>query len=1124
MRDPLLDRDFLLKLDNDRNRLITVKLIALDLEENPLEEIIGRVTSGSINIDGSSSVRRTCSLSLIANELNINDYYWGFKSKFQCFIGLENRIDSQYPDTIYFPMGTYIITSFTTSQNLTSYSISIQGKDKMCLLNGDIGGNITAISVDFGQLTEQQKDGSLVKTKLLLKDIIREAVREYAHEPLQNIIVNDLDEAALELMEYRGATPLYLVYDNLIGEITNNTLNENSEYYVHTGTNSAKKVYIYDIDEEYNDPPMYRFDHRINLNFENNQIQPTKFYSTKAAAEKGGNDYYTICKAELGDVVGYRLTDLTYAGDLICNAGESITSMLDKIKTMLGDYEYFYNLEGKFVWQRKPASANVSWNNLIQNEGDVIHGESASYTSAITYSFENHKLLSSVSNNPALNNVKNDYSIFGQKTLSTGTQIPVHLRYAIDKKPIAYRAYDGTLYATQSLPEEQKRIIESIPKSIEEIEEILSQHEKAPLPEGLSDEWWDVWDWGEYYKQLTQEYPQGTMNSYRSTEDGYTQVDLTRYFPLGQKEDFPPGYSYSRGWNAYNNLFLFDTINGKLGFTGHNPGCSHNYEQYFMKNYIKYGEQGYNFHAYIYKPVIPQTVITDALSGKYVNYIREKEIIVDWREIIYQMASDYMKHGTQDANNYERVIDTSNFSQDEIDKGIYYIKVEKYYRAQEYKKNRQYYIKVEDENHKISYNEVDNVNADTNFVRNEYYYKSIEEKYDLAKNYQEKYTEVSLNDNTYIKDTYYQKKDDKWQLCHFKDYDSSITYYKKTPDYYKYVDFNYRLRTYNADWYPEGITGYEQYYTDMMSFWRDLYDPNYVGSFDVAGVTKKLYYKEGSKYYWFKNQYGEPFQEDQVYYTEDLYGNWRAHKNLTKDDFNNYSEYYFLPIQGKDNITSEIGLSDDYIFYGSRIYYTFRTGQYYPEYSGETEIDENGNVTQLKHPFAYWNVDIWTSPEDLTFWFDFLDTEGELSQYSIPRIGDRPKAENNTNIKAIYYRETPNVIFVNTDEQKLSLKATKPGYTFISINNSVDHLFKISSQGQSCNDKLNTLLYQNAVATESISLTSIPIFYLQPNTRIYITDEESHINGEYILTKIGYNLAYNGTMSLSATKAVDRIY
>jgi hypothetical protein len=33
--------------------------------------------------------------------------------------------------------------------------------------------------------------------------------------------------------------------------------------------------------------------------------------------------------------------------------GETLTSMLDKIVNMLGEFEYFYNLDGKFVFQKK---------------------------------------------------------------------------------------------------------------------------------------------------------------------------------------------------------------------------------------------------------------------------------------------------------------------------------------------------------------------------------------------------------------------------------------------------------------------------------------------------------------------------------------------------------------------------------------------------------------------------------------------------------------------------------------------------------------------------------------------------------------------------------------------------
>jgi len=69
-----------------------------------------------------------------------------------------------------------------------------------------------------------------------------------------------------------------------------------------------------------------------------------------------------------------------------------------------------------------------------------------------------------------------------------------------------------------------------------------------------------------------------------------------------------------------------------------------------------------------------------------------------------------------------------------------------------------------------------------------------------------------------------------------------------------------------------------------------------------------------------------------------------------------------------------------------------------------------------------WNKNVYESPEVLNFWFDFLDSEGELSQYSVKNVGPRTKAINDTNIKSIYFRETPNVVFVKdqTEASKMS--------------------------------------------------------------------------------------------------------
>ena len=64
---------------------------------------------------------------------------------------------------------------------------------------------------------------------------------------------------------------------------------------------------------------------------------------------------------------------------------------------------------------------------------------------------------------------------------------------------------------------------------------------------------------------------------------------------------------------------------------------------------------------------------------------------------------------------------------------------------------------------------------------------------------------------------------------------------------------------------------------------------------------------------------------------------------------------------------------------------------------------------------------------------------------------------------------------------------------------------------------------KHVLSASTISITSLPIYYLQPNTLIYVEDKESGIKGDYILNSFSLPLTYNGTMSISATKVYDPI-
>ena len=872
--NPLLDKDFLLELDKHREREVYARIIALTFDEQPVETIEGQVTSGSINIDGASAVRRTCSLSLVAKNLNINDFYWGIKSKFKLEIGLKNQINDIYDDIIWFPQGTYLITTFNTSQTTNNYNISISGKDKMCLLNGDLGGSLPA-SIDFG--VEEYFDiesGVTTYNNIPIPQIIREAVHGYAGEPYHNIVINDLDEAAVELLEYRGDVPLYMIRNVNSDEFINYTVNGETTCYLESDTDFINSIFIKDLEV---------YDPRLLVAAEVD-VEPTRIKFNDPTVR---DNTFTVAKLEYGQAAGYRRTELTYAGNLISNIGESITSVLDKIKNMLGNYEYFYNLEGQFVWQRKKTFTSTSWNNIVK-VGDEQYVEDAAQSASYSYYFGEGNLITSFQNSPVLNNLKNDYAVWGKRKTTSGVEIPIHYRFAIDSKPEKYVKLDGTVITIED------------------------------------------YDWREIIYQMADDY-------YKH----HTENDFLARVAAANRDTYPSGR------------------------TG--------YEQYYI-DIMSFWRELYNPYP----------------NAEYIDYE-----IIDTdspNDNVFQTDDELYVKGT-----YEKVDDINQYSLDELyiyrnDLGSTYMMLDlldgfplpDYYSSFDETASNKYYLNNgENEPLPIPTSRKDSI------MKSEIRIKAGEDNY----------TPITQ----YIKNN-------------ASDYD--IYYYN-----------------------PEGIYRVQ-----------NIADNN----------VKSLYYQEYvyGKFY-FKN-----------------------------------TGYYVMNIDGSK--ASETLIQNPIIY---------RVANY--AYVTPEDGDEDS---------VYWNKSIITSPTSLNFWFDFLDTNGELGQFAVKNVGIRTKAVNDNLVKSIYYREVPNVVFRTPDNN-----SDVSGYTSVQLGGDLENLFSISSQGKSAKDAVDELLYNYSYCIENITISAIPIYYLQPNTRIYVKDDASKINGEYIVSKMTIPLAYNGTMSITATKAPERL-
>lgn len=1012
----LLDKDFLRLLDLEKGKEIFAKIITLDFNENPLEEIEGRVTQGSITVDGTSSVRRTCSLSLVANELNIHEFYWGLNTKFKLEVGVKNTVKEHaeyqelyklYPDICWFQMGTYIISTFNTSQSTNQYTISIQGKDKMTLLNGEVGGVITPLSWDFGKIDEIDADGTIIKKEYLLKDIILESVHEHAQEPYWNIIINDLDDYGLELLEYRGDIPMFLIYSLNEGVVEQMTFTPPNEL-------------IGDID-----PETIIFDYRI-TRLEGEFEPPTVFINPddidKPEAEQRK---YTLMVAEYGDVIGYRTTELTYPGDLISNIGETVTSMLDKIVQMLGNFEYFYDLDGHFVFQRKKTYMKSTFTTITQNDKKVneIFVQNAAETSACSYSFDNSVLVTSFSNTPNFAELKNDYSLWGLRKGINGAEIPIHLRYAIDTKPWIYISYDEKIYITEKGLDQYQQVIDEYEAWLKQKQEqdIIASgktvFKKTQVPDFLQNsngksDWWDITNWAEYYFLLTGEYPEGSIGDYGveafkgllsfpngttmnfSHGSGQLVIDLERdtHNLFYGNSEYPGENGRKWGYNYIDrNSDNEHTSNSSWSPTQHGfDGCYHTYREFL------YLDANNNCQSFIYKPQIPTSEMTDRVIEMIDNVIiddfsldTDKTIVSDWRELIYQMSLDYnMYHHDED-----------------------------------------FLLKIDANN--------------------------------------------TLPDNSHV--------------------------------------------------YLGGHTGYEQYYIDINGFWRDLYDPYYTYSYYVSAPTKTQYSINKDKYFVFQNCANLSY--------EDLQSAVEAWTPLCGGDiFFIKSDFRTQKLSGLPNQTRYEQHPDKYLFV--RRCDTLKLSpdeEDIPSYRQALEYDRNETYySQFDDDFdkeTHWAWDVTNNPEGLNFWFDFLDTEGELTQYKVCKIGDRAKANNDTNIKSIYFRDVPTVIFVDVDTDIDTEKKKKgSGYTYVKLPEYLENLFAFSTHGKSAMDVLDEWLYQYSYCAESITINALPVYYLEPNTRILVRDDNSGINGEYIITRLTFPLTHNGMMSIAATKAVEDLY
>ena len=387
--DFLNDKSFLLKLDNERNRRVFVKITVLDRNEMPIRDIEGQITTGgNINIDGNSAMRRTASISFVAEEKNNNlddiDNLLSMNKRIKLSIGLENNIDKAYGDIVWFKQGIFIITNPSLSHSTTAVNIGLNLKDKMCLLNGQSAGTLPT-SVTFDSY-DQIVNGERVSMKQKFYDIIQTAVINYGGENAENVLIEDVPLQNKQIVHWTGSGTLYY----------------------------QPSSHKYQLEEPTEKPETWK--------------------------QFGYNDE-----------IGYVYTDFTYPKDLQTTINSNISSgVLDSIINYLGNHEYYYDIDGRFRFREKRNYLNNSYDPTINTrldnsgrEGVKIQPNGLSildntnyqvdFTRNDKYAYEfseNNSVVTSYTNSPNFQNIKNDFHIWGKN----GDAV-LHYHLVIKRKP-----------------------------------------------------------------------------------------------------------------------------------------------------------------------------------------------------------------------------------------------------------------------------------------------------------------------------------------------------------------------------------------------------------------------------------------------------------------------------------------------------------------------------------------------------------------------------------------------------------------------------------------------------------------------------------------------------------------
>ena len=500
---------FLFQLAKEQIIELHARLTILDFQERPIQDVTGRIINGSLNFDGQSSVRRTGNLTAfiehdVLSYMAINGLF-SLNKKIKIEIGVANNTNSytDYP-VIWFPQGIFAIINLSTSHSPSGTSITLQVRDKMVFLNGECGGVIPATTIFHEYEDLDPETGEYIISKPTIIQIIRELVNHFGGEQLGRILINDLEPRVKKVMRWNETMPVYFY---------THKIHSNLKYFTTTPFRVEDSVVIKQLKKEWEEyekeykeimdtknevPPPYTEEYYLEIEQEyrhkeakkNEAIEEeTAHIEAEIPIDKADVDDFLCTVYTKGQDVGYIYSDFYFPDELTANAGDTVCTILDKIKTALGNYEYFYDVDGNFVFQEIKNYLNTTQSTTVLNnlkllqqlqeqktqykidsdtliqalpeneraaaiatqqetlnrfDIQIFNAKTASEVrnylvdrtgGKAMYMFDDSEIITSISNSPQYPQIKNDFVVWGMRETVDGKTLPIRYHLAIDNKP-----------------------------------------------------------------------------------------------------------------------------------------------------------------------------------------------------------------------------------------------------------------------------------------------------------------------------------------------------------------------------------------------------------------------------------------------------------------------------------------------------------------------------------------------------------------------------------------------------------------------------------------------------------------------------------------------------------------